>query len=147
MPAIAAIPWLIPLITGIGAATTLGTTAYELSQGSGGGSSNSLAQAQAQLKQQQAQQTAQQKSAFLASQGNVQERTGGSLTPSGFNTETAIQAGLPSDLNSLLKYLGQGTGGGTTSSSISGGVTTPNGTTTPGGGQDLEGLSNLLKAA
>lgn len=144
MPALAAIPWLVPLITGISAAGTLADTGYQLAQGSGSSSTpttgTSTAAAQA------AQQAAAQKTAFLAAQPNVQANTSGSLTPTGFNTATATQAGVPSDLNSIAQYLGQGGGGSAPSAPISGGTTAANGQQSGGGG-DLQSLSDLLKAA
>lgn len=144
MPAVAAIPWLIPLITGLTAAGTLAETGYTLAQGSGGSSATS--QEAAQQKAAAAQQAAQQKAAFLAAQPNVQANTGGSLASTAFNTAAATQAGVPSDLNSIADYLGKGGGGGGTSSApISGGITSTNNQSQSNGG-DLDSLSNLLRS-
>jgi hypothetical protein len=145
MPALLAIPWLVPLITGIGAATSLGTTAYQLSQGGGGSSSNNQQQ-EALQKQQQTQQAAAQKAQQLAAvraqQGNTQASTGGSLTPNAFLATSAKNAGAPSDLNSIMQYLG---GSGASSAPLSGGTTTPNSNQPQD--NNLQQLSDLLKAA
>lgn len=144
MPALLAVPWLVPLLTGVGAATSLGTTAYQLSQG-GGGSSSSQQQQQlaAQQKAQAAAQKAQQQAAVIAQQGNTQASTGGSLTPTSFLTTSAKNAGAPSDLNSIMQYLAGK--GGSPDAPISGGTTTPNSNQPQDG--NLQQLSDLLKAA
>lgn len=145
MPALLAVPWLVPLITGIGAATSIGTTAYDLATAPGSPSTpttTSSASAQA-----QAAQAAQQKAAVLAQAGNTQAQTGGSLTPTNFLADSAKSAGLPSDLNSLQQYLaGSGSSGGS-SAPISGGTITPGASQQSGGDPNLQQLSDLLKAA
>jgi hypothetical protein len=143
MPALLAVPWLVPLLTGVGAATSLGTTAYQLSQGGGssGPSAAQLQQQQAQQAQQTAAQKAQQQAAVLAQQGNTQASTGGSLTPESFLTTSAKNAGTPSDLNSIMQFLG----GGGSNAPISGGTTTPNSSQPQD--NNLQTLSDLLKAA
>jgi hypothetical protein len=143
MPQLIALPWLVPLITGIGAATSLGVTGYDLASG-GGSSSSSSAAATAQQQQQAAQTAAQQKAALLAAENNINSQTGGSLTPGGTQTFAANQAGIPqANLQSILQSLG-GSGGGS-SGPISGGTTTPN--SSPGNPNDLQGLTDLLKQA
>jgi hypothetical protein len=150
MPALIAIPWLVPLITGIAAAGTLATTGYELANqpSSSGSSATGTAATQAQAQAQaQAQLTAQQKAAFVAAQPNVQASTGGGLTGTAFNTAAATQAGVPSDLNSIAKYLGMGTTGSSpANANVSGGVTvTPGATNSQQSPYDLQSLSDLLK--
>lgn len=141
MPALLAVPWLVPLLTGVSAAAGLGTTAYQLTQG-GGSSSSSQQQTAAKTAQQQAAaQKAQQQAAILSQQGNTQAQTGGSLTPTAFLTQSAKNAGVPSDLNSIMQSLG----GGGSNAPISGGTTTPN--SDQQGGNNLQQLSDLLKAA
>jgi hypothetical protein len=152
MPALLAIPWLVPLITGVAAAGSLAATGYTLAnEPSSSSSSSSATAAEAQAKQQAAAQSAAQKTAFLAAQPNVQAQTGGSLTSTGFNTASATQAGVPSDLNSIAQYLGLSTGtGSATAAPVSGGITT-----TPGANNqqtqsqplDLDALSTLLRQA
>jgi|SRR5215469_11290244 len=145
MPFLAAIA---PILTAVAAAGTLAATGYELANqpGSGGVNKAEAAAVAAQQREQKAQQSAQQKAAFLASQPDVQARTGGGLTPAGFNREAATQAGVPFDLNSIAKYLGLGGTSSPTSANVSGGITS-----TPGAGNqqpnDLQSLSDLLKAA
>lgn len=146
MPVLAGIPWLVPLLTAVSAAGTLAATGYQLAQGSpgSGAEANAVKQQQDLQKQQEAQMAAQRKVAFLAAQPNVQAQTGGSLTGNAFNVQSATEAGLPSNLDSIAKYLGANDSGGG-SAPISGGTTTPNsGQQTPG---DLSQLSDLLKAA
>ena len=144
-------PWFIPLITGLAAAGSLAATGYTLANEPSSSSASDSAAAAAQAKQQAAAQTAAQKTAFLAAQPNVQAQTGGSLTSTGFNTASATQAGVPSDLNSIAQYLGLSTGTtGSASAPLSGGVTT-----TPGANNqqtqsqplDLDALSTLLRQA
>lgn len=144
MPALLAAPWFIPLMTGIGAATTVGTSAYELSKGSGSSSTSQQA-ATTLADQQKAAQAAQQRSAVLANQGNTQSQTGGSLTPTGFLTQSAKGTGMQgADLQSMLQSMvGGGSGGG---GSISGGTTTPNSDQGGAGAGALANLSDLLKA-
>lgn len=127
MPALAAIPWLVPLITGVGAATGIGSTIYNLTQNSG--SSNSAAQtaAQSAAQQQAAQTSLNQKEAIIANEGQAQSQTGGSLTSTGNATLASLLGGAPtsgSNLNSILASLGQ-RGGTVTPGPISGGATTP----------------------
>lgn len=143
MPALLAVPWLIPLLTAAGAATSIGTTAYDLATKPSSSSTSSTSDAAAQ----KAALAAQQKAAVLAQNPNTQSQTGGSLTPTSFLSSSAKSAGAPSDLNSLQQYLAGGSGGGSGSSApISGGTTTPG--ASPGGDpNNLANLSDLLKAA
>lgn len=140
MPALLAVPWLVPLLTGVSAAAGLGTTAYQLLNQPGSSSSpGNLASQQA------AQNAANQKAAqaaVIAQQGNTQQATGGSLTPTAFMTTSAKAAGAPSDLNSIMQYLG-----GNSSASnvpVSGGTTTPN-SSGPPDSNNLQQLSDLLR--
>lgn len=139
---------IAPILTAIAAAGTLAATGYELANQPGSSGSSSAASAvQAQQEaQQKAQQQAQQKAAFLAAQPNVQAQTGGGLTGTAFNTAAATQAGIPSDLNSIARYLGLASTPNQTSANVSGGITTtpgaPNPQTSP---TDLQSLSDLLK--
>jgi hypothetical protein len=135
MPALAAIPWLVPLLTIGTAAGTLATTGYELAQGSGGGQQAEQAEIQQQQQQQQAQQQAQQKAALLAAIPNAQSQTSGSLAGSALTSQAATNAGVPSNLTSLAQLLGQG-------GNISGGTTTPGQQQQP----SLQQLSDLLAA-
>jgi len=137
MPALLAVPWLVPLLSGIGAATSLGTTAYTLANQPGTPKTTTTGPTAAQTAAQQAQQ----KAALLAQSGNTQSQTGGSLTPTGFATSSANAAGVPSDLNSIMQSLG---GSGSSSAPISGGTTTPNSSPT-GDPNNLQNLSDLLK--
>ena len=148
MPFLAAIA---PILTAVAAAGTLAATGYELANqpsSSGGSSAAGTSATQAQeLAQQKAQQLAQQKAAFVAAQPNVQASTGGGLTGTAFNTAAATQAGVPSDLNSIAKYLGMGTTGSSpANANVSGGVTvTPGATNSQQSPYDLQSLSDLLK--
>lgn len=140
MPALLAAPWLIPLITGIGAAGSIGTTAYQLmnqpSSSTPKTTATNPATAQAAL-------DAQRKAAMLAQNPNTQAATGGSLTPTSFAATSAKAAGVPSDLNSIMQSLG---GSGASSAPISGGTTTP-GSGPASDPNNLQNLSDLLKAA
>jgi hypothetical protein len=140
MPALLAIPWLIPLISGIGAAASLGTTAYEMANKPSTPSTSSTTTDAAAQKSALA---AQQKAAMLAQGGNTQSQTGGSLTPAAFSMTSAKNAGVPSDLNSIMQSLG-GSGGGSAPANLSGGTTTPGAENTPQPG-NLQNLSDLLK--
>lgn len=138
---------IAPALTAVAAAGTLAATGYELANQPGGGPPTGQTQVQnQQLAQLQAQQNAQQKAAFVAAQPNVQAATGGGLTGTALNTATAQSAGVPSDLNSILKYLGQGTANQPTSANVSGGITqtpgTQNAQTSP---YDLQSLTDLLQ--
>ena len=139
---------LAPILTAVAAAGTLAATGYELANQPGSSSTSDAAQVKAQQDQAKAQQTAQQKVAFLAAQPNVQAQTGGSLSSLALNSAAATQAGIPSDLNSLAKYLGQTTGSNpaVASAPVSGGVGSPY-TNNQGQPYDLQTLSDLLKAA
>ena len=136
-----AVPWLVPLLSGVSAAAGLGTTAYSLAnQPSTPKAPTSTGPTPA---QQASALKAQQQAAVLAQQGNTQAQTGGSLTPESFLTTSAKNAGAPSDLNSIMQYLG---GGGSSSNApISGGTTTPNSNQPQD--NNLQSLSDLLKAA
>lgn len=149
MPPLAA---LAPILTAVAAAGTLAATGYELANQPGSSSASDAAQVAAQQKQQQAAMTAQQKTAFLAAQPNVQASTGGSLTSNAFNTAAATQAGVPSDLNSIAKYLGltppgSSGGGGSPTANVSGGITTTPGQPSGAQSYDLQQLSDLLRQA
>jgi hypothetical protein len=134
MASLAAIPWLIPLLTIGSTAGTLAATGYELSQGGGGGSSSAeQAEITQQQQQQQAQQQAQQKAALLAAIPNAQSQTSGSLAGNALTSQAATNAGVPSNLTSLAQLLGQG-------GNISGGTTTPGAPNQ----QNLQQLSDLL---
>jgi hypothetical protein len=98
MPALlAALPaWLIPALTATGAAATIGTSAYELSQGSGAPSSSANQQALQAQQQQQANQAALQKQqATNAVTGEAQAQTGGALSDQGFQSFVDQLAGYP----------------------------------------------------
>ena len=139
---------LAPIFTAIAAAGSLAATGYELANQPSSSSTTSSTTA-AQTAAQQAQTAAQQKAAFLAAQPNVQAQTGGALSSLGLNTATATAAGVPSDLNSIAKYLGLSSGTSSGSSSSVSGGTTPT-TVTPGqqaNPLDLETLSDLLSKA
>jgi hypothetical protein len=127
---------LVPLLTGIGAAGTIGTTAYQLASGGASTPKTTTTNTAAN----QAALDAQRKAALLAQSGNTQSQTGGSLTPTAFAATSAKAAGVPSDLNSIMQSLG-GTG---SSAPISGGITTPNSGTAPDP-NNLQNLSDLLK--
>jgi hypothetical protein len=60
------------------------------------------------------------------------------------NTQTATQAGVPTDLNSIAQYLKTGSSG---SSPISGGTTTPNSATAAQEQAYLPGLASQLFAS
>lgn len=143
MPALLAVPWLVPALTAASAAAGLGTTAYNLVSNSGSSSSSAEKLAQQQAAQQAAAQKAQQQAAVIAQQGNTQASIGGSLTPQSFLTTSAKNAGVPSDLNSIMQYLAAGN---SSNAPISGGTTTPN-SNTSGDPNSLQQLSDLLKAA
>lgn len=147
MPALLAASWFVPLLTAVGAGTSLATTGYELA--SQPGSSQPTAAANNTAAQQAAAQKAQQTAAILAQSGNTQAQTGGSLTPESFATVSAKSAGAPSDLNSIMQFLaGNGGSGGGSSAPVSGGITTPNsGGPQSGDPNNLQNLSDLLKAA
>lgn len=143
---------IAPILSAIAAAGTLAATGYELANQPGSSSSTSTTGLTAAQQAQQAQQTAatqaQQKAAFVAAQPNVQAATGGGLTGTAFNTATAQAAGVPSDLNSIARYLGLSSGGGAqTNANVSGGITSTPGADTSSSGSpyDLQSLSDLLK--
>jgi hypothetical protein len=86
---------------------------------------------------------AQQASQVAAQNGNTQSATGGSLTPNSFTATSAKSAGLPSDLNSIMSYLGGS--GSANAAPISGGVTSTNGADSSTNKNNLQALSDLLK--
>jgi len=136
---------LAPLLTAVAAAGSLAATGYELANQPS--SATDAKQVQAQTAAEKAALQQQQKTAFLAAQPGIQSQTSGSLTPTAFNALTATTAGVPSDLNSLLRFLGTGAGTGTGSAPVSGGLTGTTGQTGQPTSTDLQTLSDLLKAA
>jgi hypothetical protein len=141
---------IAPILSAVAAAGTLAATGYELANqpSSSSSATTSTALTSAQQAQQTAAQQAAQKAAFVAAQPNVQAQTGGGLTGTAFNTATATQAGVPSDLNSIARYLGLSTGGGPTNANVSGGITSTPGASpdsSSGSSYDLQTLSDLLK--
>jgi len=114
---------LVPILTGIAAAGTIGETIYSLvSKPGGGGGGDTTKQLQA-AQEKQAQADAESKrKAILASLPNAQEQGGGSLAAPSLTDLAAVIAGLPGEGNSaagkgaLSAFLGTGTGGGGTTS-------------------------------
>lgn len=92
---------LVPILTGIAAAGTIGTTIYELaSKPGGGGGADTTKQLQA-AQEKQAQADAESKrKAILASLPNAQEQGGGSLGAPSLTDLAAVIAGLPGEGNS-----------------------------------------------
>jgi hypothetical protein len=89
---------LVPILTGIAAAGTIGSTVYGLTQG-GGGAPNTTQQDQAAaLKQAQADADAKRK-AILASLPNAQEQGGGALQAPSLTELASVIAGLPGETN------------------------------------------------
>lgn len=125
MPAIAAVPWLIPLLTAASAATTIGVGVDELLSKP---SSGPTAQQQAATKA--AQTLAQQKAAFLSNQAN-------GTAPSSANPSPGTPS--PEQIQAMMKLLNPGaTGSGSNGVQISGGI---GGSTPPP--QSTNGLTNL----
>ena len=132
MPAV--LPFIPLIAAGIGAAGLADTIYNQVNAPSSTPPQGTNALSQAQIAQQQANQ---QKEAFLASQGNTQASTGGSLTPGGFVQQTGAYAGQPLDMQAILKLLAGGS-----STNISGGSTTASPGQTPN--PTLEGLTGKV---
>lgn len=110
---------IIPILTGIAAAGSIGSTVYGLTQQGGGGGESSKQLAQAQQQQAQQDAAAKQK-AILASLPNAQEQGGGSLNAPSLTDLASVIAGLPGEattgagkgaLNAFLGTPATGTGG------------------------------------
>jgi len=108
---------LVPILTGIAAAGTIGETIYSLVSKPGGGGADTTKQLQA-AQEKQAQADAESKrKAILASLPNAQEQGGGSLAAPSLTDLAAVIAGLPGEGNTaagkgaLSAFLGTGTAG------------------------------------
>lgn len=108
-------PALVPILVGIAAAGSIGSTVYGLTKGGGGGGQQPQPDPNAALNQQAQTNAANQASerAQIARQvPSIQSQLGGSVSPDYYAAEAAQEAGFPGDQNvartALANFLGLG---------------------------------------